>query len=338
MPEKQAKKESAILVTLIAGIAITFAALYFLKLLTVTAVLVVVLALLVFIYSRASQFIVQVKEYERIVVFRFGKFTRLAGPGWVVLVPFIEAYRLVDLRVKTVDVAPQDTVTKDSVKLIIDAILFIKVTNPVKAVLNVVDYEAAAVHYIRAHLRDIIGKVHTEDVISGIEEINKRLQEGLASVAKDWGIEVVKVEMQSVQLPPEVLAAMHEKRAAVDKKHAAVQRAEAQKLTIDAIQAAAGKLTDPALRYLYLQSLERIAEGKSSKIIFPMELSRLAEGLTKTLTGVPYEKAQGDVLQKYKETVKEEAETTGVMEMLRRGLEEKEKRKPAKRKARKFEF
>lgn len=336
------KKEASIFVTLIAAIALAFSALWYFKLLTATAVLLVIFAILIFIYSRSSHFMLEIQEYERAVVFRWGKFLKVVGPGWVVLRPFSDTYRMVDLRVKTIDVTPQEVVTKDDVKLTIDAILFIKVSDPVKAVLNVEDYEDSAVSYVKANLRDIVGKMELDEVISGIDEVNRREHAGLAQVSKDWGVDVVQVEIQSIQLPEELLAAMHEKKAAVEKKHAAVQRAEAQKLTIDAIQSAAGKLTDPALRYLYIQALEKVAEGKSNKIIFPMELSRLAESLTKSLGGVPYEKAQEEVISKYREAVADEAErgTEGVIATLRKELEEKETRKrpaaPAKK--RKFEF
>jgi regulator of protease activity HflC (stomatin/prohibitin superfamily) len=174
-----------------------------------------------------------------------------------------------------------------------------------------------------------------EEAISNIDRINAILNQNLSQTAYNWGIQVDKIEIQSVELPPTVMDAMHKRRAAAEEKMAQVQRAEAQKLTIEALEEAGSKLTDPTLHYLYLQSLQKIAEGKSSKIIFPLELSRLASNISARLS-VPYSEAQSKVVERYQELAKEGEKPTSIIEELKRELGYKEE-KPAKKK-KGFEF
>jgi regulator of protease activity HflC (stomatin/prohibitin superfamily) len=291
--------------------------------------LLLVLFALIIIYSQSSKFFAMLQEYERAVVFRFGRFQKVAGPGWLAVVPFIDSFIKTDLRVQTLEVSPQEVVTKDNIKLTLDAIVFLHVIDPKKAIIAVEDYEDAALSFIQANLRDVVGKLTLEQVISNIDQINNTLNRNLAKTAEEWGLEVDKIEIQSVELPPTVMEAMHKKRAATEEKFAQVQRAEAQKLTIDALQEAAGKLTQPTLHYLYLQSLQKMAEGKSSKIIFPLELSGLATALSAKM-GLPYSDAQQRVVEKYQEKVKEGERPQSIIEELKRELDIKATKKSKK--------
>jgi regulator of protease activity HflC (stomatin/prohibitin superfamily) len=172
--------------------------------------------------------------------------------------------------------------------------------------------------------------MNLDRVISEIGEINKLLQEGLQEVSDDWGVRVDRVEIQKLVLPEELMASMHRKKAAEQDKMATVERAEAQRMTIDAIQSAAGKLTNPALQYLYIQSLQKIAEGKSNKIIFPLELSRLATGLANKL-GTSYSEAQDKLVEDYQEKVASGAKPRSVIDDLRRELGIREEPLPKKK-------
>lgn len=310
------QKEVSIFVTLIAFIIIAFVGLYFLQLLTEIAVLIIILIVLAVLYSRSSSFLIQLQEYERGVVFRMGRYERLVGPGWVILIPFVETYKRMDLRIQTVDIPPQEVVTNDNIKLSMDAVLFIKVEDPVKAVIKVQDYEKSAVSNIQASMRAVIGRMKLSGVITNMSKVNKLLKEEAAQVSKDWGVVIEDVEIQTLVLPESVQEAMHKLKEAEQQKLAAKEIAAGKKITIDAIQAAAGKLTDPTLQYMYLQALERIAEGKSNKIIFPLELSKLASGLASKI-GQPYSKAQEKVLDRYQELAKEGKKTRSILEELR---------------------
>ena len=310
------QKEVSIFVTLIAFIIIAFVGLYFLQLLTEIAVLIIILIVLAVLYSRSSSFLIQLQEYERGVVFRMGRYERLVGPGWVILIPFVETYKRMDLRIQTVDIPPQEVVTNDNIKLSMDAVLFIKVEDPVKAVIKVQDYEKSAVSNIQASMRAVIGRMKLSGVITNMSKVNKLLKEEAAQVSKDWGVVIEDVEIQTLVLPESVQEAMHKLKEAEQQKLAAKEIAAGKKITIDAIQAAAGKLTDPTLQYMYLQALERIAEGKSNKIIFPLELSKLASGLASKI-GQPYSKAQEKVLDRYQELAKEGKKTISILEELR---------------------
>lgn len=316
---EESQKQVAVFFTLIVFIIVAVAVLWFFNLLTIMTILILVLIVLIVTYYRMHTFFVQLQEYERAVVFRMGKFRKIVGPGWVLLIPFIESYKKIDLRERTVDIGAQEVITRDNIKLLIDAIIYLKVSDPKAAIINVLDYERASVSFTQAHLRDVAGKMELDKMISRVDEVNAILQEGLQRVTKDWGILIDKVEIQSIELPPEVISAMHKRKAAEQYKFAAVEEAEARKIHIDAIQAAAGKLTDPTLHYLYLQSLERMAEGKSTKFIFPMELSKLAAGLASRL-GEPYAKAERDVISEYQDRLKKGERPDTIIESLQKEI------------------
>jgi len=297
--------------------------------------LLLILAALIVLYTQSPKFFLVLQEYERAVVYRFGRFTKVGGPGWLILIPFVDSATRVDLRVQTLEIPVQAVVTRDNIKLSVDAIIYLHVTDSKKAIINVEDYKSASVSFIQANLRDVMGKMVLEQVISNIDQININLNRNLSKTAYNWGIEVDKVEIQSVELPQEVMSAMHRKRAAAEDKMAQVQRAEAQKLTLNALEEAGAKLTNPTLHYMYLQALQKIAEGKSTKLIFPLELSRLAENLSSRM-GLPFSKAQDQLVEKYQELAKEGERPGSIIEELKRELGYKEEKPAHKKKG--FEF
>jgi len=331
----EVEMQATIFLLFVALVAAGLIAIWYFNLYQPLYFLLVVLFALILLYTQSSKFFAILQEYERAVVFRFGKFKIVAGPGWLILVPFVDSFIRVDLRVQTLEIPSQTVVTKDNIKLTVDAIIYLHVNDARKAIINVEDYKDAAVSFIQANLRDVMGKLILEQAISNIDQINLTLQRNLAKTAYNWGFEVDKIEIQSIDLPEEVMAAMHRKRAAAEDKMAQVQRAEGQKLTISALEEAGSKLTNPTLHYMYLQALHKIAEGKSTKIIFPLELSRLADNLS-TRIGVPYSKAQQEVVEKYQELAREGEKPHSIIEELKRELGYKEE-KPAKKK-KGFEF
>jgi len=323
---KESEKQVAIFFTLISFVIISLFVLFIFNLFEPVLVLLIILIVLVTVYSQYNHFFAQVAEYQRAVVFRKGKFKEVAGPGWVFFIPFIESYKIIDLRTKTYDIPSQEVVTRDNIKLKFDAILYLKVIDAKKSVLNVADYKKAAVSNIQGALRTVVGNLPLRDVISNVHEITEELKREAQEVSRDWGVSIESIEIQSIALPKEVQESMHKLKEAEQKKLAAKELAEGKKININAIQESAGKLTDSSLRYLYLQALQKIAEGKSSKLIFPLELSNLAANVAGKFGG--YEKAQSKVSKDYENLIKNidlsKVNTSEIIEKLKKeyGLKE----------------
>lgn len=252
---------------------------------TIKQVVLIVLIIVATIYLLFKfEIILQLKDYERAVIFRFGKVNRVGGPGWTFVLPFIEKPNLVTLRTQVIDVPTQQVITRDNIRITIDAILFISVDREKESVINSVvkveDYKKAATFYVIAMLRDILGEFDLIDVISNTESINKRLTEALKGVAKEWGIKVNSVEMRDLQIPEEIVESMHKQKAAVQKKLAIFEEAESERAKINAIREATEGLSDKTILYYYIKALEKVGEGQSSKIIFPMELTNLLSSIS----------------------------------------------------------
>jgi regulator of protease activity HflC (stomatin/prohibitin superfamily) len=252
---------------------------------TIKQIVLIVLIIVATIYLLFKfEVILQLKDYERAVIFRFGKVNRVGGPGWTFVLPFIEKPNLVTLRTQVIDVPTQQVITRDNIRITIDAILFISVDREKESVINSVvkveDYKKAATFYVIAMLRDILGEFDLIDVISNTESINKRLTEALKGVAKEWGIKVNSVEMRDLQIPEEIVESMHKQKAAVQKKLAIFEEAESERAKINAIKEATEGLSDKTILYYYIKALEKVGEGQSSKIIFPMELTNLLSSIS----------------------------------------------------------
>ncbi len=234
-------------------------------------------------------FLLLLKDYERAVIMRFGKVSRVGGPGWTVLIPGIEDPTVVDLRTKTIDVPKQDVITKDNIELHVDAVIYLRVRGDkqsvICSVIEIEDYKEAIKLYIISGIRDTIGSMPLPEVIANTNTIAKNLQQQAESISKGWGIEIVSVELKEVDIPPIVIEAMHDEKAAVQRKLARMESAQAHMAEIEAVKTAAAGLSDKALAYYYIRALEKLGQGKSTKFIFPMELSKLAEAVGGRVSG-----------------------------------------------------
>ncbi len=296
-------KQAVFLILVLLIIALAFASLAYAEIISRNIFWIALLVIfLVFLWQ--ADFLLLLKEYERAVIFRFGKVKRVGGPGWALFIPAIEDYSLVDLRVHTIDIPPQKVVTNDNIELSIDAVLYIKVKGDRDSVINSVvkveDYEKAARLYVTARIRDITGSMVLQQVIASVEVMNRELKEGLKAISEGWGVECEAVEITDVKIPKTVLEAMHMQKAAEQEKLARIERAEAHKTEIDAVRAAAEQLSDKALSYYYIRALEKMSEGKATKIIFPAELSRFAELLAGKITAAkPAAGSAEQMIEKY---------------------------------------
>jgi len=265
--------------------------------------IVAVLAFLFLLWK--YDFVLMLKDYERAVIFRFGKVNRVGGPGWAVILPPMESHSYVDLRTHTIDIPKQDVITKGNIEISLDGVVYLRVRKDnesvVKSVVEIENYNEAAKLYIIGMIRDIAGGMELSNVISNIEDFNTQLKEGLKSLSEDWGVECVAVEITDIQIPKSVLDAMHDQKVAVQQKLATIERAEAQKTEIEAVKGATETLSDRALSYYYIKALERMSEGQSTKIIFPMELTNLAASISKKVGPAGEAKTAGEeeLVKKY---------------------------------------
>ncbi|MBI5228557.1 hypothetical protein HY991_00490 [Candidatus Micrarchaeota archaeon] len=237
------------------------------------------LLLLVFIAAFFPT-LMEFKEYERGVVFRFGKYYKTVGPGWRLIFSIIDRVVLVDLRIQSVDPPSLSILTKDNLTVTIDPILFYRVSDPKRYVIEIKEYKTAAVALLQTELRDIIGKMILEEVLEKVDEINKRVLTDLIALSEPWGVVPTKVDVQALKIPPELVKAMELRRKAEERKEAIRHEMEARELVINTIDRATKGLNDKTLAYFYLQSLKDVADGKATKIVYPLELSKLARLLS----------------------------------------------------------
>lgn len=233
---------------------------------------------------RALTVINEVKEYERLAVFRLGHFHRIAGPGWVFLIPFFEKAEKLDLRVQKMDIPPQEVITADEIRVGTDMIVYYKIKDPAKAVLAVKDFKDTVTGYVYAALRDIASNLTLNELYSEVEKVNDIVKVKIEPMTIEWGITVVDVEVQSMRIPDSIQNAMHFRRTAKEEWAAAQYQARAQRTLIEAVAEAASKLDDKALQYLYIkEALPELAKGKNTKIVFPMKFPNLPGGVEEGL-------------------------------------------------------
>jgi regulator of protease activity HflC (stomatin/prohibitin superfamily) len=223
------------------------------------------------------------KEYERAVVFRLGRMVGARGPGMVYVIPGVEKMVKMDMRTVTMDIPPQDVITRDNVSVKVNAVLYFRVLDPNKAVLEVENYLFATSQLAQVTLRSVCGQGELDELLSEREKINTRIQDILDKQTDPWGIKVVLVELKHIDLPQEMQRAMAKQAEAERERRAKVIHADgefqaSQKLA----DAAAVMAVQPmALQLRYLQSLVEIASEKNSTTIFPIPIDLLTPFLKK---------------------------------------------------------
>ncbi len=247
-----------------------------------------------------TDLVLPLQEYEKALVFRFGRLKKVSGPGWIFILPLIETYKIVDLRVHTIDIPKQDVITKENVELQIDAVLYIKVKNNQQAIINSViavdDFQKASQLYTISVIRNMVGSMTLAELISNIDGLNSKIKERLENIANSWGLEIVATEIKDIDVPRTILDAIDRDMAAERDKQARIKIADAHTAEIEAVKKAAESLSNDTLAYYYIKALEKLGEGQATKIIFPMELTNLANSLSKTTS----EKQIEQLLKKYK--------------------------------------
>ncbi len=218
-----------------------------------------------------------VTEYERLVVFRLGKFFKVKGPGLVFIIPGVDRPVKIGLRTVALDVPPQDIITKDNVSVKVNAVVYFRVIHPDKAVIEVEDFMFATSQISQTTLRSILGQFELDGLLQQREKINEELQVIIDEMTDPWGIKVSKVEVKDVILPEEMKRAMAKQAEADRERRAKVIAAEGELQASEKLLEAAQKLVqEPAsLQLRYMQTLMEISAENATTIVFPIPMDIL---------------------------------------------------------------
>jgi len=222
-------------------------------------------------------------EYERGVVFRLGRIVEPKGPGFKWIIPMVDKMTKISLRIITMDVPPQDIITKDNVSVKVNAVVYFRVVDPVKAVIQVENYLYSTSQLAQTTLRSILGQVELDGLLAERETLNIKLQEVLDKHTDPWGIKVTLVEVKDVDLPQEMQRAMARQAEAERERRAKIIAAEGEYQSATKLSEASDILSrNPmALQLRYLQTLAEMSSEKNSTIVFPLPIDLITPLLRK---------------------------------------------------------
>lgn len=223
------------------------------------------------------------KEYERGVIFRLGRVIQAKGPGLIILIPVVDRMVKVSMRLVAMDVDPQDVITRDNVSVQVNAVIYFRVIDPVKAIVEVESYNYAMSQLAQTTLRSVCGQAELDELLSDREKINTQLQEILDTHTDPWGIKVATVELKHIDLPTEMQRAMAKQAEAERERRAKVINAEGEFQAAHKLSDAA-KIIDAyptALQLRYLQTMREISAENNSTTIFPLPIDLFRAFMTK---------------------------------------------------------
>jgi len=227
----------------------------------------------------------QINQYERGVKFTFGKFSSIMQPGWRIVLPVIQMYQKVDIRTKAVDVPDQNAITRDNVSVRVNAVIYYKVNDANKAVIEVEDYRYAISQYAQTTMRNIVGEVTLDELLSSRDKIADRIREIVDKETDAWGLQVQNVELKDVSLPPDLERTIGKQAEAEREKRAVIINSEGELAASENIAKAAARLAEipGALHLRTLQSVNDMSSDQSNTVVYmlPMEVLRAMEGFTK---------------------------------------------------------
>ncbi|MBT3836664.1 slipin family protein [Candidatus Woesearchaeota archaeon] len=226
-----------------------------------------------------------VKEYERGVKFTLGKYSGIMKPGLRLIIPLFQSWDRVDMRVKAVDVPDQDCITKDNVSVRVNAVLYFKIADSKLAILSVENYFYATSQLSQTTMRDVVGEVSLDDLLSKRDVLSKRIQQLVDKATDPWGIKVDSVDLKHIELPQDMKRMMAREAESEREKRAVIIKASGEAIAADNMAKAAKMLaTAPgALHLRTLQSINDISSDQSNTVIFamPLEILKAFEGFTK---------------------------------------------------------
>ena len=213
-------------------------------------------------------------EYERGVVFTLGRFTGVKGPGLILLVPFVQLMQRVDLRVRVEDVPPQDVISRDNVSVKVNAVVYFRIIDPERAIIQVINFLQATSQLAQTTLRSVLGKHDLDEILSERDKLNRDIQEILDRQTDAWGIKVTNVEIKHVDLNETMIRAIARQAEAERERRATVINAEGEQQAAQKLAEAVDILDSrpEAMQLRYLSSLNSIASERTSTIVFPFPI------------------------------------------------------------------
>jgi len=247
----------------------------------VPIIVAVVVLILLIILIKASVRIL--REYERGVLFRFGRLSGVKGPGIFLIIPFVDKMMKVDLRTVTLDVPPQDVITRDNVPVKVNAVVYFRVMDPAKAIVEIENYRIGTSQIAQTTLRSILGQAELDDLLSRREKINKELQLIIDEQTDPWGIKVAIVEIKDVELPQTIQRAFAKQAEAERERRAKIINSEGEFQASEKLAQAAKVLAEhPAsIQLRFLQTLREIASEQNSTIVFPVPIDLIQTFINK---------------------------------------------------------
>jgi regulator of protease activity HflC (stomatin/prohibitin superfamily) len=250
--------------------------------LTIGVLAAVGLALVIFVSA-----IRIVKEYERGVIFRLGRVIGAKGPGLFFIIPIVDRMVKVNLQTVTMDIPPQDIITRDNVTVRVNAVTYFNVVEPIRATVAIQDYLFGTSQVAQTTLRSVIGQVHLDEVLINRDEINRRLQQIIDDLTDPWGVKVTLVEVKDVELPESMRRAMARQAEAERERRAKVIHAQGELEAAETLARAAGELErhPAAMQLRVLSTMIEVAAERNSTLVFPLplELLRLVDALGRRL-------------------------------------------------------
>ncbi|OGZ63965.1 MAG: hypothetical protein A2812_02175 [Candidatus Staskawiczbacteria bacterium RIFCSPHIGHO2_01_FULL_36_16] len=227
----------------------------------------------------------QINQYEKGIRFTLGKYTGLMNPGWRLVFPIVQSYQKVDLRVKAVDVPNQEAITKDNISVGVNAVIYYKVANADKAILEVENYFYAISQLAQTTMRNVVGQVDLDELLSARDRVSENIRNIIDIATDPWGIKVSNVELKDIALPEEMKRVIGKQAEAEREKRAIIIKAEGEVMAANNMAKAAETLASAkgALHLRTLQSINDISSDQSNTIVFavPLEVLRAFEGFDK---------------------------------------------------------
>jgi len=220
-----------------------------------------------------------VKQWEKVAVLRFGRIVKIADTGLNLKIPFIDTIRRIDMRMQTIDLRGQNAITRDNISVGLDAVVFVRVENPEKVLVNVYDYEEAVSKYAQTSIRDIVGRYSLDELLQNRETIAKSLKEVVDELAKDWGVDITKAELQDLALPEDMKRAFAVQAESERESRAIKIKAQAELESSITLKEAAKNLEDPnAMQLRILETIKQVSKDQSNTIIVALPLETLKAG------------------------------------------------------------
>ncbi len=239
--------------------------------------------LIVFLFILAASAIKILREYERGVIFRLGRLIGAKGPGLIFIIPGIDKLLRISLRLVTLDIPPQDVITRDNISIKVNAVVYFRVIDPNKAVVEVENYLYATSQLAQTTLRSVVGQADLDELLSQRDKINLKLQDILDKHTEPWGIKVSLVETKQVDLPENMQRAIAKQAEAEREKRAKIIHAEGEYQAAEKLSQAANiiSVNPAALQLRFLQTLAEVSTEKNSTIIFPVPIDIISAFIKK---------------------------------------------------------